>query len=361
MKKTRIILTFLLIFSIFSTAFVLAQDRDREPKERELLQTITDKLVEIRETLNSMLSELEEISDKETNVIVEPNITVLPPEVIVNPNITFPDEECEWEKYNEVIEIGEENNFHFMVLEKEKYSEVEVNKTLWKFDVVCLQAPPPSSFITIPVEIGLGVEGFHSEFFGNRLLIGESHIWLKTIVKHNSDESTRGQIRTTDNIILGECLFDDLNCQFENPIFLEANTEYDIIADGMGNTVARVIHRDTPLPIPQLGLYSWTVAYNAGIIFGNNFWTFTALVISTSGPADPEPAEHTINLNVNGESCISETLTSETNQTNLEIFDLCNNLLRGGLNSLEVSADTTCESISLESLFLETSIKQANC
>ena len=96
MKRVLIVLILFLSLSTFLTPFILADDR--ENNERNYFKKILD-------VLKDILAELKIISGKNETIIVEPNITV-------NPNITLPDEECEFEKLNQQkvnINVGIDN------------------------------------------------------------------------------------------------------------------------------------------------------------------------------------------------------------------------------------------------------------
>ena len=70
--------------------------------EKTLLTDILNKLTQILEKMNI-------IAERNTTVQVnvEPNITVLPSNVIVNPNITLIGKECRWENMNQEIYISQ--------------------------------------------------------------------------------------------------------------------------------------------------------------------------------------------------------------------------------------------------------------
>lgn len=96
MKK---VVVCILMFSLLIISFVSAISDEN--------QGVPSLLSEIKEILQNILEKLNIIAEKETNVevTVEPNITVNPPIVNVNQNITLTPQNktCEWEKYNQDI------------------------------------------------------------------------------------------------------------------------------------------------------------------------------------------------------------------------------------------------------------------
>ena len=86
MNKSRDLIIALGLLIFISAGFVLAVNNNENNGVPSLLS-------EIKEVLQNILEKLNIIAEKETNVevTVEPNITVNPPQIIVNPNITIPD------------------------------------------------------------------------------------------------------------------------------------------------------------------------------------------------------------------------------------------------------------------------------
>ena len=145
MKKILVIsLIALVVFSMVAYA-----DTEKNP--------IVEKLQEVKEVLLSILDKLGIIADKETTVIVEPNITVIPPEVNVeapivniNPNITvqapdvnvypdvnvtLPEKECKWENLTLRVDINQDNidqiqSDLFTLPSNKGFNEIKINKVV---------------------------------------------------------------------------------------------------------------------------------------------------------------------------------------------------------------------------------------
>ncbi len=139
-KKASLVLAFLLLFSIFSITLISA-----ESPQNMLLQTISDKLSEIKEVLSSMLFKLEQIEAKNTTlnvnveppqVTIEPNITITPPEVNIeiNPNITLPEKKCLWESYSQTnkLDLINSNIVYISVPQNKLFKEINVTRAVVK-------------------------------------------------------------------------------------------------------------------------------------------------------------------------------------------------------------------------------------
>lgn len=74
---------------------------------------IVEKLSDINSVLNNMLGKLTIIAEKNATiqVNVEPAPITIEPNIIVNPNITFPERECKWEKLNQQYSLEVSENF----------------------------------------------------------------------------------------------------------------------------------------------------------------------------------------------------------------------------------------------------------
>jgi hypothetical protein len=94
--KGKIVLVSL-VSVLLVLSFVVASTENNPLSDKGLLQTIIDKLISLITVQDNVLEQLEVIAEKETNI----NVTVESPSVIVNPNITIPDKECEWETYSQ--------------------------------------------------------------------------------------------------------------------------------------------------------------------------------------------------------------------------------------------------------------------
>ena len=169
MKKTNILLISILASLVILSIFVIAQTEDTVPG-----------------LLSQILEKLSIIAEKETVVNVE-----------VNPEVVIPEEECEWEKLNQMIYL-KDNRGAFVLPDREKYSEV-IFKKLYatykcegesrcvfmlnkpaEYDVNCVSIYPPTNQYevyditdTCLSELVEGTNTFSSKLFGATYGIGE--------------------------------------------------------------------------------------------------------------------------------------------------------------------------------------------
>ncbi len=127
-------------------------------------------LSQIKSVLSDMLVQLKIIANKDTNV----EVNVPPAQISVYPNITIPEEDCEWETFAQIIELnlqGDGASTYISIPENHMADEIEIEKGYALFN--WQSSGNDKSVLKVNGEVCLNEGGRSGNTYSRRSLISD--------------------------------------------------------------------------------------------------------------------------------------------------------------------------------------------